>query len=86
MAGKIVESDFEWQAVPQERRRGFWQMFVLMVGFTFFSASMLAGGTLGQGLSFSRFIITVLVGNLFLAYIQGHLPTSQQRQGYLPIC
>ncbi|PAD16841.1 cytosine permease [Shouchella clausii] len=81
VAGKIVESDFEWQAVPQGRRRGFWQMFVLMVGFTFFSASMLAGGTLGQGLSFSRFLITVLVGNFILGVYTGALAYIAAKTG-----
>ena len=37
-----------------------------MVGFTFFSASMWSGGQLGQGMSFSNFLLAVLVGNCLL--------------------
>ena len=54
-------------------------MFVLMVGFTFFSASMLAGGTLGQGLSFSRFLITVLVSAVGLIVMSFVLPITFAR-------
>lgn len=41
-------------------------MFFVMLGFTFFSSSMVAGGTLGKGLGMKEFIIIVLIGNLIL--------------------
>ena len=66
MSNNQQDHDFSLQAVPAESKRGFWSMFVVMLGFTFFSASMLAGGTLGTSLNFKDFIITVLVGNLIL--------------------
>jgi Purine-cytosine permease and related proteins len=58
--------DFASTHVSQSHKRGFWSMFVLMMGFTFFSASMWAGGALGKGLSFQNFLLAVLAGNLVL--------------------
>lgn len=53
--------------------KNFWQMLVVMVGFTYFSPSMMAGGQLGLGLNFSNFVIAILLGNLFLAAYTGVL-------------
>jgi cytosine permease len=39
---------------------------MVMLGLTFFSASMWTGGSLGTGLSFNDFILAVLIGNLIL--------------------
>ncbi|CAG23241.1 putative cytosine permease/transport [Photobacterium profundum SS9] len=39
---------------------------MVMLGLTFFSASMWTGGTLGTGLSFDDFLLAVLIGNLIL--------------------
>nr|WP_215417942.1 cytosine permease [Escherichia coli] len=38
----------------------------VMLGLTFFSASMWTGGTLGTGLSYHDFFLAVLIGNLLL--------------------
>ena len=48
-------------------------MFVVMVGFTFFSASMWAGATLGNGLRATPFLLAVLAGNLILGAYTGLL-------------
>lgn len=58
--------DFEQTLVPQEQRRGFWSMFVIMLGFTFFSASMWTGASMGDGLTVGGFVTAMLVGNLIL--------------------
>lgn len=60
------DHDFSLVAVPEEGKKGFWPMFSIMVGFTFFSASMWTGGTLGTGMTMKNFIIAVLLGNLIL--------------------
>jgi len=39
---------------------------MVMLGLTFFSASMWTGGSLGTGLSFNDFFLAVLIGNLIL--------------------
>ena len=35
--------DYTFERVPETNRKGFWSMFVIMLGFTFFSASMWTG-------------------------------------------
>lgn len=78
---KPMDQDFSLEAVPQANRNGFLKMFVLMLGFTFFSASMLAGGTLGQGLPFSHFIWAVLAGNFILGLYTGSLAYISAKTG-----
>lgn len=69
-----VEVDTEYALSKVEGNfKSFWQMLVVMVGFTYFSPSMMAGGTLGLGLNLSNFIIAVILGNLFLAIYTGIL-------------
>ncbi len=42
-------------------------MMLLLLGFTFFTATMWAGGTLGTAFSFSELLLVILVGNFLLA-------------------
>ncbi|MDF0726417.1 cytosine permease [Cytobacillus sp. S13-E01] len=70
---KKVDLDFALEAVPQAHRNGFWKMLVVMLGLTFFSASMWSGGTLGTGLTFMQFMGIVLAGNLILGVYTGAL-------------
>ncbi|MFA6815582.1 MAG: cytosine permease [Lentisphaeria bacterium] len=65
--------DYSTTAVDQKSKRGFWSMFVIMMGFTFFSASMWAGASLGVGLTLKDFIIAVFLGNLILGAYTGIL-------------
>ncbi|WP_251860047.1 cytosine permease [Clostridium sp. Marseille-Q2269] len=73
---KHQDSDYSLTSVENKDKKGFISMFAVMLGFTFFSASMWAGGTIGTGLGFKKFIFSILAGNLilgvytaFLAYI-----------------
>ncbi|CDM68229.1 Cytosine permease [Clostridium bornimense] len=70
---KIYDGDYELTNVPSKGKKGFFSMFVVMLGFTFFSASMLTGGNLGTGLSLKEFFIAVIIGNLILACYTGAL-------------
>lgn len=70
---KIYDEDYELTNVPSKGKKGFFSMFVVMLGFTFFSASMLTGGNLGTGLSLKEFFLAVLIGNLILACYTGAL-------------
>ena len=70
---KYKDIDFALSHVPDSNKKGFWSMLVVMLGFTFFSASMWSGGTLGAGLTASRFIMAVLAGNLILGLYTGLL-------------
>lgn len=76
-----MDKDFSLQAVPKEQRNGFFRMLVVMLGFTFFSASMLSGGELGQGLAMRDFIWMVLAGNLILGLYTGGLAYIAAKTG-----
>jgi len=73
MKKKIVDHDYSLTEVGGESKKGLFSMFVIMLGFTFFSASMWTGGTLGAGLSSAEFILAVLAGNLILGGYTGAL-------------
>ncbi len=68
-----VDSDYSLEAVPQTARRGFWPMFVIMLGFTFFSASMSVGANLGNGLNLAGFVWAVVIGGGILGAYTGTL-------------
>lgn len=68
-----VDKDYSLKSVEQKDKKGFISMFVVMLGFTFFSASMLTGGTLGAALSLKDFALAVFLGNLILAIYTGAL-------------
>ena len=73
--------DFELGAVAESQKRGFWSMFVIMMGFTFFSASMWVGLNLANGLTASRFFWAVMAGNLILGVYTGLLAYPAARTG-----
>ncbi|MFG6115723.1 cytosine permease [Halobacillus sp. MO56] len=78
---KMTDSDFALKAVPQSERHGFWKMLMVMMGLTFFSASMWSGGTLGTGLTFVQFMAIVLLGNLILGAYTGALAYISAKTG-----
>ena len=51
-----VDTDYSLEAVPMSARKGFGSMFVIMMGFTFFSASMSAGAKMANGMDLGTFI------------------------------
>ena len=68
-----VDADHSLEAVPESARKGFWNMFFVMVGFTFFSASMSVGAKLGNGLDLSGFIWACIIGGVILSAYCGVL-------------
>lgn len=70
---KAEDSEFSLTAVPESSKSGFWAMMVVMVGFTFFSPSMSAGGQLGIGLNMQDFFMAMVLGNAFLGVYTGVL-------------
>lgn len=70
---RSADDDYSLEAVPTEARKGFWSMFVVMMGFTFFSASMSVGAKLGNGLDLSGFVWAVVIGGIILGAYTGGL-------------
>ncbi len=59
--------DFPLSEVPKDHRRGFWSVTVVLLGFTFFTATMWAGGKLGVSFKLWPDLVEILLfGNLLL--------------------
>lgn len=64
---QAVHDDYAHEPVPENKRRGLLSMSMVMLGFTFFAASMWTGGTLGLGFKlWPDLILVILFGNLIL--------------------
>ena len=68
-----VDIDYADRAVPDEGKKGFVTMFMIMLGFTFFSASMWAGQQLAAGLDFWGFLQSLIFGGVILGLYTGLL-------------
>ena len=73
MAYKKTDVDFTSSRVTPEGRKSNLSMFMVMLGFTFFSASMWAGQNLAKGLDFAGFIGAVILGGIILGAYTGTL-------------
>ncbi|MBQ9310518.1 MAG: cytosine permease [Bacteroidales bacterium] len=70
---KKIDADYTSSAVDRAGRKSTLSMFMVMLGFTFFSASMWVGQNLAAGLNFNGFIWALLLGGLILAAYTGSL-------------
>ncbi|HZJ69072.1 MAG TPA: cytosine permease [Candidatus Eisenbacteria bacterium] len=70
---QVVDIDYSLERVPKTARKKFWSMFVIMLGFTYFSASMSVGAKMANGLDLSMFIWAVLIGGVILGAYTGAL-------------
>lgn len=70
---KIADHDYSLMPVPKFARRRFLTMFMIMLGFTFFSASMWTGQQLGESLNLSGFIGALILGGIILGAYTGAL-------------
>ena len=78
-----VDVDYSLEAVPanSKERKSFWSMFVIMLGFTFFSASMSVGAKMANGLDLSGFVWAILIGGLILGAYTGVLAYIGSKTG-----
>ena len=70
---QVVDHDYATGAVPKNARSGFTTMFMIMLGFTFFSASMWTGQQLAKGLDMGGFIAALIIGGIILGAYTGAL-------------
>ncbi len=73
MANNINDADFTSGRVTKEGRKSNLSMFMVMLGFTFFSASMWAGQNLAAGLDFAGFLGAIILGGIILGAYTGTL-------------
>ncbi len=69
----VVDHDYSHEAVPNSALKGWMPMFFIMLGFTFFSASMSVGAKMGNGLHLPKFVYAVLIGGVILGAYTGLL-------------
>ena len=75
------DANYSQQPVPSYARKSALALSAVMLGLTFFSASMWTGGKLGTGLSFNDFFLAVLIGNLMLGIYTSALGYIGARTG-----
>ncbi len=63
---KVKDVDFAESAVPSSARKNVVTMFMIMLGFTFFSASMWVGQQAADGLDFWGFLGSLILGGIIL--------------------
>lgn len=69
--------------LPNKDRQGMFSMMVVLLGFTFFTSTMFAGGQIGPHYKFfPDLIIVILIGNLLLGIYVAALGYIAQRTGY----
>ena len=78
---KTNDIDFSTSAVPQSQRRSFLTMFMIMLGFTFFSASMWVGQQMEDGLDFPGFLGALILGGVILSFYTGTLAYVAAKTG-----
>ena len=73
MSNNKIDYDYTVGPVSKTGRKSNLSMFMVMLGFTFFSASMWVGQELAAGLDFKGFIWALLLGGLILGAYTGAL-------------
>lgn len=68
-----IDADYTTGKVGAQGRRNVLSMFMIMLGFTFFSASMWTGQKLALGLDFNGFIQALILGGIILGAYTGAL-------------
>lgn len=61
-----ASEDYPLTAVPMFARKPIWSLAPLLMGFALVSTTLIAGGIIGAGLTFSQMIWAVLIGNIVL--------------------
>ena len=60
------DHDYSITPVAENGKKGFASMLVIMLGFTFYTGTMLTGGQLGTSLTFKTLVLVLLLGDLIL--------------------
>ena len=69
-AAPPVDPDYPVTPVPRSARRGVVSISVVLIGFTVFAPTLMAGASIGVGFPFSEFLAVLLVGSAVLgAYV-----------------
>jgi len=75
------DSDYPLAEVPQGARKGLFSTSILLFGFTFFTATMFAGGKIGMAFDFTTLLWAAVIGNLLLGAYAAVLGLIASRSG-----
>ncbi|HBT58829.1 MAG TPA: cytosine permease, partial [Pseudomonas sp.] len=78
---RTTDPDYPLSPVPETARKSMWSMSFVLLGFTFFSATMWAGGSVGAAFDFSTTLWVLLIGNLLLGAYAAILGYIAARSG-----
>jgi cytosine permease len=63
---EIIDPDYPVTAVPAHARKSFFSVAVVLLGFTVFTPTMLAGAALGPAFTFDGLVLVIALGSLVL--------------------
>ncbi len=75
------EQDYPLGPVPLDKRKSVWYMGLVLLGFTFFTATMWAGGSVGVAFDFPTMLMVLAAGNLLLGIYAAVLGYIAARTG-----
>jgi len=81
MSHATPDSDYPLSEVPNGARKGLFSTAILLFGFTFFTATMFAGGKIGMAFDFTTLIWAAVIGNLLLGLYAAVLGLIACRSG-----
>ncbi|UOQ57284.1 cytosine permease [Leucobacter allii] len=68
--GEVIDPDYPVTPVPTHARKGFFSLMVVLLGFTVFTPTMLAGASLGKAFGLRDLLVVIALGSLVLgAYV-----------------
>ena len=68
--GEAIDPDYPVTPVPRSARRGVVSISVVLIGFTVFAPTLMAGASIGAAFPFSEFLAVLAVGSVVLgAYV-----------------
>lgn len=62
-------NEYATSAVPMSKRRGFWGLLMVWMGYVFVVTTMQVGGTMAKGLTFKEFMSAALLAGVILSLI-----------------
>lgn len=81
MSNVTPDSDYPLSEVPSGARQGLFSTAILLFGFTFFTATMFAGGKIGMAFDFTTLLWAAVIGNLLLGLYAAVLGLIACRSG-----
>lgn len=81
MSNVTPDSDYPLSEVPNGARKGLFSTAILLFGFTFFTATMFAGGKIGMAFDFTTLLWAAVIGNLLLGLYAAVLGLIACRSG-----